>query len=148
MNQHEYSSSISGVPTIFYKFDDSQTRVIKTQHIAIRIVSIIVIVFNIYYENTEGTDTYLDHKEKIIQGKERRSLWSLLTLFLTRQGTQSSLYLSRGKCSNMTGTFSLAKPICSSALRSFVRNWEHSIFGRRKADVNKSYIMWRSKQEF
>lgn len=90
----------------------------------------------------------MDHKEKIIQGKERRSLWSLLTLFLTRQGTQISLYLSRGKCSNMTGTFSLAKPICSSALRSFVRNWEHSIFGRRKADVNKSYIVWRSNQEF
>lgn len=146
MNQHEYSYSISGVPTIFYKFGDSQTRVIKTQHIAKHIVSIIVIAFNIYYENTEGTDTYLDHKDKIIQGKERRSLWSLLTLFLTGQGTQISLYLSREKCSNMTGTFSLAN--YSSALRSFVRNWAHSIFGRRKADVNKSYIMWTSNQEF
>lgn len=85
----------------------------------------------------EGTDIYLHHKDKIIQVKERRSLWSLLTLFLTRQDTQISLYLSRGKCNYMTGTFYLIKPIYSSALRCFVRNWAHGIFGRRKANVNK-----------
>lgn len=72
----------------------------------------------------------------------------LLTLFLTRQDTQISLYLLRGKCNNMTGTYYFAKPIYSSALRSFVKNWAHDIFGRRKAYVNKSYIMWTSNQKF